>query len=69
MMNVEGRYSVIFIPEKRLSAAIPYFIIRYFLFDISLGLSSSQAAVRLKNNTTSADAVDPRGNEVTFFEK
>jgi hypothetical protein len=32
--NVEVRYSIIFIFEKRLSAAIPHFIIRYFLFDI-----------------------------------
>jgi hypothetical protein len=34
IMNVEGRYSIIFILGNRLSAAIPHFIIRYFLFDI-----------------------------------
>jgi hypothetical protein len=33
-MNFEVRYSIIIIFEKRLSAAIPHFIIRYFLFDI-----------------------------------
>jgi hypothetical protein len=32
--NIEVRYSIIIIFEKRLSAAIPHFIIRYFLFDI-----------------------------------
>jgi hypothetical protein len=32
--NIEVRYSIIIIFEKRLSAAIPHFIIRNFLFDI-----------------------------------
>jgi len=32
--NIEVRYSIIIIFEKRLSAAIPDFIIRNFLFDI-----------------------------------
>jgi hypothetical protein len=32
--NIEVRYSIIIIYEKRLSAAIPPFIIRNFLFDI-----------------------------------
>jgi hypothetical protein len=32
--NIEVRYSIIIIFKKRLSAAIPYFIIRDFLFDI-----------------------------------
>jgi hypothetical protein len=34
IMNVEVRFSIIIIFEKRLSAAIPHFIIRNFLFDI-----------------------------------
>jgi len=34
IMNIEVRYSTIIIFERRLSAAIPYFIIRNFLFDI-----------------------------------
>ncbi|CAB1082461.1 hypothetical protein D1AOALGA4SA_10079 [Olavius algarvensis Delta 1 endosymbiont] len=34
MMNIEVRYSTIVIFLKRLSAAIPHFIIRNFLFDI-----------------------------------
>jgi len=34
MLNFEVRYSIIIIFEKRLSAAIPHFIIRNFLFDI-----------------------------------
>jgi len=33
-MNIEVRYSIIIIFEKRLSAAIPHFSIRNFLFDI-----------------------------------
>jgi hypothetical protein len=33
-MNVEVRYSIIFILGNSLSEAIPYFIIRNFLFDI-----------------------------------
>jgi hypothetical protein len=32
--NIEVRYSIIIIFEKRLSAANPHFIIRNFLFDI-----------------------------------
>jgi hypothetical protein len=32
--NIEVRYSVIIIFEKRLSVAIPHFVIRNFLFDI-----------------------------------
>jgi hypothetical protein len=32
--NIEVRYSIIIIFEKRLRAAIPHFIIRNFLFDI-----------------------------------
>jgi hypothetical protein len=32
--NIEVRYSINIIIEKRLSAAIPHFIIRNFLFDI-----------------------------------
>jgi hypothetical protein len=47
--NIEVRYSIIIIFEKRQSAAIQHFIIRNFLFDIPLGLSSSQAAVRCPN--------------------
>ena len=35
--NIEVRYSIIIILEKRLSAAIPHFIIRNFLFDIRHG--------------------------------
>jgi len=33
-MNIEVRYSIIIIFKKRLSEAIPHFIIRNFLFDI-----------------------------------
>jgi hypothetical protein len=44
IMNVEGRYSIIIILGNRLSAAIPHFIIRYFLFDIRYSIVNSGLA-------------------------
>jgi len=32
--NIEVRYAIIIIVEKRLRTVIPHFIIRHFLFDI-----------------------------------
>jgi len=60
MMNVEGRYSVILI-LKMIKRSDPIFHYSIFLVRYS--------AVRFKNITTSADAVDLKGNKVTFFEK
>jgi hypothetical protein len=62
-MNVEGRYSIIFILGNRLSAAIPHFIIRYFLFDIRYSKPTqpltAEAARLIEKETTKKRIMNP----------